>query len=382
MPERPTAAAVYSIGDSISFHYREYLPLCLKGLFGGEEIALGGWTQQDTAEIGGCDSSHVLTFLQKRLPYLVEAGQIKWLLLNCGLHDLKRDRQTGAHQIPLADYARNLERILACCAARSVNVAWVRTTPLCVDPKTQAVSLRGGYANAGFDRLASDLAEYNAAADGVMAAAHISVADLYGFTTALCSDDPAVGTYDGVHFTPDIRRAQASFLAGWISGRIIDNSISHQLSPPSSSSILAYTAPVSCVALPENQILSSDTIGSVIPAIYGRSPVLPLYQWWLHPWKLPDEHAKARCGFTTTHLCFYLYMVDSDVISYSTANNEKMWQLGDCIEVFVKPEDGMRTDYWEIHLTPNGAFLLLITSTCRAQHSSVNLYGKLIFSTA
>ena len=30
------------------------------------------------------------------------------------------------------------------------------------------------------------------------------------------------------------------------------------------------------------------------------------------------------------------------------------WQLGDCVEVFVKPEGNGRTDYWEIHMTPSG----------------------------
>lgn len=42
----------------------------------------------------------------------------------------------------------------------------------------------------------------------------------------------------------------------------------------------------------------------------------------------------------------------SDVISYSTADNQKMWQLGDCAEVFIKPEDGTRTDYWESEPAP------------------------------
>ena len=86
----------------------------------------------------------------------------------------------------------------------------------------------------------------------------------------------------------------------------------------------AYTAPLACVALPANQPLSAEELGEVIPTIYGRSPVLPLYQWWEAPWQLPQEHAKARCGFTPTHLCFYLYMVDGDVISYATADDQKM----------------------------------------------------------
>jgi hypothetical protein len=122
--------------------------------------------------------------------------------------------------------------------------------------------------------------------------------------------------------------------------------------PPAQQAV-AFTAPVVAVALPHATPLRAAELGSVIPECYGRSPVLPLYQWWMHPWQLPAEHAKARVGFTPAHLCFYLYMVDSDVISYSTADGQKMWQLGDCIEVFIKPEDGRRTDYWEIHVTPN-----------------------------
>ena len=53
-------------------------------------------------------------------------------------------------------------------------------------------------------------------------------------------------------------------------------------------------------------------------------------------------------------VCPHRYLVDGDVISHATADNQKMWQLGDCVEVFIKPEGGGRTDYWEIHLTPNG----------------------------
>lgn len=93
---------------------------------------------------------------------------------------------------------------------------------------------------------------------------------------------------------------------------------------PTRREMAAYTAPLACVALPANQPLSAEELGQVIPTIYGRSPVLPLYQWWEAPWQLPQEHAKARCGFTPTHLCFYLYMVDGDVISYATADDQKM----------------------------------------------------------
>ena len=45
-------------------------------------------------------------------------------------------------------------------------------------------------------------------------------------------------------------------------------------------------------------------------------------------------------------------MQDSDIGSRATADNQKMWTLGDVAEFFIKP-GGDRTDYWEIHITPN-----------------------------
>lgn len=43
---------------------------------------------------------------------------------------------------------------------------------------------------------------------------------------------------------------------------------------------------------------------------------------------------------------------DADAISSSTADGQKMWELGDVFEMFVQV--GGRTDYVEMHVTPHG----------------------------
>ena len=134
---------------------------------------------------------------------------------------------------------------------------WIRTTPLSLDPATGAVPLEGGYKDAAFDRLGSDLAAYNFAADAVMTAAGVPSVDLHGFTLAMFGATPASGTYDAVHFVPEVRQAQASFLAGWIS--------CHFASSNTTVAASHYTAPLACVALPTNGLLPKEELGSVIP---------------------------------------------------------------------------------------------------------------------
>ena len=41
-------------------------------------------------------------------------------------------------------------------------------------------------------------------------------------------------------------------------------------------------------------------------------------------------------------------------MSHSSADQQRMWQLGDCAELFVKAGGADDGPYWEIHVTPNG----------------------------
>ena len=97
-------------------------------------------------------------------------------------------------------------------------------------------------------------------------------------------------------------------------------------------------------------------LDSEAPAKYAACRPLPLRQYWVAANILPREAGVARIGASSKGLSVHVRYEDSDIFSTATANQQRMWQLGDVVEVFVKP--GLdRTDYWEVHVTPN-AFLM------------------------
>ena len=67
---------------------------------------------------------------------------------------------------------------------------------------------------------------------------------------------------------------------------------------------------------------------------------------------MPAEAGVAFVGAAAEGLSFYTRYIDSDIFSTATADDQKMWTLGDVAEFFVKPGVD-RTDYWELHVTPN-----------------------------
>ena len=88
------------------------------------------------------------------------------------------------------------------------------------------------------------------------------------------------------------------------------------------------------------------------PSKYADCQPLPLRQHWSGAEGLPREAGVARLGATPAGLSVHVRYEDSDIFSTATANQQRMWTLGDVVEVFVKP--GLeRSDYWEVHMTPN-----------------------------
>lgn len=86
------------------------------------------------------------------------------------------------------------------------------------------------------------------------------------------------------------------------------------------------------------------------PAKYAACPRLPLRRHWEAA--LPREAGSARIGAAAEGLSFYVDFQDSDIFSTATADQQRMWTLGDVAELFIKPGTA-RPDYWEIHVTPN-----------------------------
>ena len=96
-----------------------------------------------------------------------------------------------------------------------------------------------------------------------------------------------------------------------------------------------------------------EDFGVVHPEKYRESALLPLRRYWDGPEVFPAERGSACVGAAEDGLSFYTCFTDSDIFSQATADNQRMWTLGDVAEFFVKP-GGERSDYWEIHITPNG----------------------------
>lgn len=193
---------LFVIGDSISIHYGPFLQQQLQGVMGYARKEGAKEDLDNPNGANGGDSSMVLDYLQDK----ADSGGIDadLLLVNCGLHDIKTDRETGTKQITIKDYATNLRTIIALAAKMKLQLIWIRTTPL--DEKVHNAR------DVGFLRYNADHEAYQKIADEIMAEAKIPVIDLHTFTANLGPDLFS----DHVHFPEPIREKQAAYIAGWM----------------------------------------------------------------------------------------------------------------------------------------------------------------------
>jgi lysophospholipase L1-like esterase len=194
---------LFVVGDSISIQYGPYLAAMLPT---GWDYARKGDSEAanglDEAANGG-DSSMVLIYLRQKLQ---DPGfKADYVLLNCGLHDIKTDPHRHTRQVEADQYAQNLPQILALIQAQGSQPIWVRTTP--VDDQTH------NSRSTAFHRFNQDVLAYNAIADAVFEAANVPIIDLYHFTQTLPDDLYC----DHVHFTETVRAKQAAYIAGFVS---------------------------------------------------------------------------------------------------------------------------------------------------------------------
>ncbi|MBK1859950.1 SGNH/GDSL hydrolase family protein [Cerasicoccus arenae] len=148
------------------------------------------------------DSSMVLAFLKQILP--TAEFTAKWVILNCGLHDIKTDWQTEQRQIELNDYIRNLKSVVTLMREYDISLVWISTTP--VDDERHQKHCPE------IHRHQCDVDAYNLAAEDVMLHAGVPIIDLHRFTETLEGELYC----DHVHFNEVIRSWQAAFLVGHI----------------------------------------------------------------------------------------------------------------------------------------------------------------------
>lgn len=191
---------LHVVGDSISMHYGPYLETMLAGWLAYSRKA---GHADDPESANGGDSSLVVAYLQSLGNDFL--SHIDYLMVNCGLHDIKRSIPDAAYQVPLEQYTANLHAIIKIVQASKAKLIWVRTTPV-VDAIHNSLSQP-------FHRHASDVESYNARADEIMRSNDVPIIDLFTFTWNLGADVYC----DHVHFKDAIRVQQAAFIAGALS---------------------------------------------------------------------------------------------------------------------------------------------------------------------
>lgn len=128
-------------------------------------------------------------------------GDGKWDVIhfNWGLHDLKYI--DGEHQVPLADYEKNLTTLVERLKKTGAKLIWCSTTPV-----PEGVSP---------PRKDADVIAYNAVAAKIMKANDIPTDDLYQFALPKLKE---IQREANVHFTPEGSKVLAGQVAKSILG--------------------------------------------------------------------------------------------------------------------------------------------------------------------
>jgi lysophospholipase L1-like esterase len=189
---KPELPKVVLIGDSIRLGYA---PLVAKRLQGKAVIV--------SPAANGGDSSNVL----KNLRTWVIQEQPDVVYLNCGLHDLKLDKTSKKHQVPLEQYEANLKEIVARIRKETkAALVFASTTPILDD--------RHAKRKASFDRFEADVLRYNRTAIAVMQELKVPVHDLHRVVEQ--GDPQKLLLADGTHYTEAGKERQAEAVADYV----------------------------------------------------------------------------------------------------------------------------------------------------------------------
>lgn len=202
---------IFLIGDSISIQYGPYLKDYLAGQAVLERKEDNGEANEDLnvpKGANGGDSRMVLEYLKVMVPK--PEFKPDYLLLNCGLHDIKTKINTNTRQVSESEYKNNLSQIIDLVNKKDIELIWIRTTPV-VD------SIHNHKENKWMHRFAKDLKTYNQIADSIFLAHQIPMIDLHDFTQKLGTQH----FVDHVHYDAEARKLQAAFIAGNLRSTIL-----------------------------------------------------------------------------------------------------------------------------------------------------------------
>jgi hypothetical protein len=74
--------------------------------------------------------------------------------------------------------------------------------------------------------------------------------------------------------------------------------------------------------------------------------------------------ASVRVGWREDCLLVFAELTDHDIYSYATGINQRLWELGDAFEIYLRP-DG-QADYIQLDITPNNHWMQLRITSAEA----------------
>ena len=163
----------------------------------------GDLSGEEKLDPNGRDSSEVLGYLNSLCDHRFKTNI---LLINCGLHDIKRLEPAGPHQVEPGTYRQNLKAMVSLFPSLAEHMLWTSTTPV-----DDAIHNNREHA---FLRFNADVLHYNQIAQTVMQAARIPIIDLNRFTLQI--GEPESLYQDHVHFQEEISRLQGEYIAGYL----------------------------------------------------------------------------------------------------------------------------------------------------------------------
>lgn len=94
-----------------------------------------------------------------------------------------------------------------------------------------------------------------------------------------------------------------------------------------------------------------------VSTAFEDAPALPFRQAWLETPEPDFRGGEVRLGWNAEGLWVLARMQDDCIFTRATADNQRLWKLGDVFEIFVRDMAG--EEYLELHTTPNGHRLQL-----------------------
>ncbi|HTL73970.1 MAG TPA: hypothetical protein VL863_11760 [bacterium] len=101
---------------------------------------------------------------------------------------------------------------------------------------------------------------------------------------------------------------------------------------------------------------NESDLTAVQQAFRGVKPC-QLFQAWRPKVSPGFAPASVQVGWREDCLFMLAELTDEDIYSYATGINQRMWELGDAFEIFLRPAD--HADYIQLDITPNNHWVQL-----------------------